>query len=226
LGSLNKLSRKKIFNDYLWLFLSFENKKKGLNDNLNRDELFIVKKMIDGDKDAFKHFFQTYYNDLCNFTNTYVRDTVLAEEIVQDIFVYFWENKSKLQLTHSAKSYLYSASRYKSLNVLRDKNRKERIHSEITDFQSSLVYPEEELLDSAQLRTILDSAINELPPKCREIFLLSKRQELSNKEIADQLDITVKGVENQMTIALKKMRDSLAPYREKIFVLFIIQLFY
>lgn len=206
-------------------FLVLETKNKGLNNNLTRDELFIVKKMIDGDKDAFKHFFHTYYNDLCNFANTYVRDTALSEEIVQDIFVSFWENKSKLQLTHSAKSYLYSASKYKSLNALRDQNRKARIHSKIADHHSQLVFPEDELLDSAQLRDILDAAINELPPKCREIFLLSKKQELSNKEIADQLDITVKGVENQMTIALKKLRNSLAPYREKIFMLFIIQLF-
>ena len=181
--------------------------------------------MIEGDKDAFKHFFQTYYTDLCNFANTYVRDTTLSEEIVQDIFVYFWENKSKLQLTHSAKSYLYSASKYKSLNVLRDQNRISRIHSEIADLNPQLALQEDELLDSAQLHDILDAAINELPPKCKEIFLLSKEHELSNKEIAEQLDISVKGVENQMTIALKKLRESLAPYRGKIFLLFVVQMF-
>ncbi len=196
-----------------------------MNDILNSEELFIVKKMIDGDEDAFKHFFQAYYSDLCNFVNTYIRDTSLSEEIVQDIFVYFWENKSKLQLTHSVKSYLYSASKYKSLNVMRDKSRKARIHLEISELNPKFALPDEEILDLVQLRSILDAAINELPPKCREIFLLSKRQELSNKEIASQMNISVKGVENQMTIALKKLRETLGPYREKIFVLFIVQFF-
>ncbi len=181
--------------------------------------------MIGGDKDAFRHFFDAHYRDLCNFVNTYVRDTSLSEEIVQDIFVYFWENKSKLQLTHSAKSYLYSASKFKSLNVLRDQKRKSRIHSEIADLNLQLTLPEDELLDAAQLRTILDTAINDLPPKCKEIFLLSKKQELSNQEIAARLNISIKGVENQITIALKKLRKSLGPYREKIFALFILQLF-
>ena len=174
-----------------------------MNDNLNRKDLFIVRKMVEGDRDAFKYFFQTYYTDLCNFVNTYVKDRSLSEEIVQDIFVAFWENKSKLQLTHSAKSYLYSASKYKSLNVLRDQNRKSRIHTEIAQQNEGLTVPDDEPLDSLQLRDILDRAINDLPPRCREVFLLSKKAELTNKEIADQLNISVKGVEHQMTIALK-----------------------
>lgn len=191
----------------------------------NNEEIFILKKMIEGDKKAFKYFFDTFYSDLCNFVNTYINDNDLSEEIVQDIFVYFWENKSKLQLTHSVKSYLFCASKYKSLNCLRDRNRHLRVHAKMAEQNIDTINLEEEVLDTQQLRNILQSAINNLPPRCKEIFLLSKTQELSNKEIAEQLNISVKGVENQITIALKKLRVSLLPYREKIFILFLILIY-
>jgi RNA polymerase sigma-70 factor (ECF subfamily) len=76
-----------------------------------------------------------------------------------------------------------------------------------------------------ELKNILDQAIQQLPEKCKEIFLLSKRENLSNKDIAGQLNISLKTVENQITIALKKLRAHLSPYREKLFLLFLIDLF-
>lgn len=188
----------------------------------NTDELFIIQKMTSGDMDSFKYFFDKYYDDLCNFVNIYLRDTVLAEEIVQDIFVYFWENKEKLKINRSVKSYLYSASRFKSLNLLRDTKTRKRLveNMERTEF----IQPdqaEDSVIDSVEFRKIIEAAIDQLTPKCREIFLLSKNQELSNKEIAERLGISVKTVENQMTIALKKLREFLLPFRSKIFLLFI-----
>lgn len=188
----------------------------------NTDELFIIQKMTSGDMDSFKYFFDKYYDDLCNFVNIYLRDKVLAEEIVQDIFVYFWENKEKLKINRSVKSYLYSASRFKSLNLLRDTKTRKRLveNMERTEF----IQPdqaEDSVIDSVEFRKIIEAAIDQLTPKCREIFLLSKNQELSNKEIAERLGISVKTVENQMTIALKKLREFLLPFRSKIFLLFI-----
>lgn len=190
---------------------------------LRNEELFIIKKMIEGDVDSFKYFFYRYYNDLCNFVNIYLHDPILSEEIVQDIFVFFWENKGKLKINTSVKSYLYSASKFKSLNLLRDTKNQKRIVEKLGNREQILTT---ELagsdIDVDEFKKILDDAINQLAPKCREIFLLSKQDELSNKEIADRLGISIKTVENQITIALKKLRKYLNPFRGKIFLLFLI----
>ena len=186
------------------------------------EELFIVRKMIDGDIDSFKYFFDRYYDDLCNFVHIYLHDQLLAEEIVQDIFVYFWENREKLQITTSVKSFLFSASKFKSLNLLRDTKTKKRIVEKIGKTEPLITSEvEDSYIDTGEFKKILDAAVDQLAPKCREIFLLSKSEDLSNKEIAEKLGISVKTVENQMTIALKKLREYLLPFRGKIFLLFL-----
>ena len=195
---------------------------KELNEKWNSDELFIIKRMIDGDKQAFRYFFDKYYAELCNFVNIYLKDTVLSEEVVQDIFVYFWENKSKIKVSSSVRSYLFSATKYRSLNMLREQKSFERLKEKIKHEKS--IVPDQELEtfpNVEDFRNLLDKAIQELPDKCRTIFLLSKKEELSNKEIASRLNISVKTVESQMTIALKKLRSTLYPHREKLFVLFL-----
>lgn len=188
----------------------------------SNEELFIIRKMIEGDVDSFKYFFDKYYNELCNFVNIYLHDPVLSEEIVQDIFVYFWENKGKLKINTSVKSYLYSASKFKSLNLLRDTKNQKRIVKNIgkTEPIQTIELADSDI-DVEEFKKILDAAIDQLAPKCREIFLLSKQEERSNKEIADRLGISIKTVENQMTIALKKLREYLNPFRGKIFFLFL-----
>lgn len=193
-----------------------------LNKEINNEEIYIVKKMIEGDVDSFKYFFDRYYDDLCNFVNVYLHDPVLSEEIVQDIFVYFWENKKKLHINTSVKSFLFSATKFKSLNLLRDTKTQKRIVEEIGNTEPINTTEEEDsYLDTLEIKTILNTAVDQLAPKCREIFLLSKSEDLSNKQIAEKLNISVKTVENQMTIALKKLREYLLPFRGKIFLLFI-----
>ena len=178
---------------------------------------------MDGDIDSFKYFFDRYYNDLCNFVNIYLHNQALSEEIVQDIFVFFWETKNKLKINSSVKSYLYSVSKFKSLNLLRDTQTHRKIVEKIGRTESSQTTEMDgSYIDNDEFRKILKVAFDQLPPKCREIFLLSKQEELSNKEIADRLGISVKTVENQMTIALKKLREQLSPFREKIFLLFLV----
>lgn len=188
-------------------------------------ELFIVNKMIEGDIDSFRYFFDRYYDDLSNFVNIYLHNRALSEEIVQDIFVFFWENKEKLQINTSVKSFLFSASKFKSLNLLRNTENKKRIIQKMAQ-DEPMVSSEQEgaYFDADEFRKILDAAIDQLAPKCKEIFMLSKLEGLSNKEIAGRLGLSVKTVENQMTIALKKLREYLLPFREKIFLLFLISL--
>ncbi len=187
--------------------------------------MFIVGKMIEGDRDAFKFFFDQYYTDLCNFVLLYVKDKVLAEEVVQDIFVYFWESRHKLNISSSVRSYLFSASKYKSLNLIRDRRNQAKTLESFAQANQECATPDELFFENPEeLGQILTSSIEQLPERCRAIFILSKNEKLSNNQIAKQLGISVKTVENQMTIALKKLREALLPYREKLFVLFLIDL--
>jgi RNA polymerase sigma-70 factor (ECF subfamily) len=194
-------------------------KDKEMDDN----ELFIIKRMMDGERDAFKHFFDTYYSDLCNFVNLYIKNQYVSEEIVQDIFVHFWENKKILNINTSVKSYLYSATKYKGLNHIRNIKRREEIRSTLKiERETEIAYTD---FDDKVLRDILNKATESLPPKCLQIFQLSQDAQLSNKDIANKLGISVKTVENQMTIAYKKLRTFLQPYKEQLFFLFVASFF-
>lgn len=102
-----------------------------MKQSVSKEDFFILQRMIEGDENAFKYFFDTYYDDLCNFANGYLRDEALSEETIQDIFVYFWEKKDSLQLKGSVKSYLFAASKNKSLNYLRDLKNQNRIIGEL-----------------------------------------------------------------------------------------------
>lgn len=186
------------------------------------EELFIFTRMIEGDKEAFRFFFEKYYDDLCNLVNFYLHDQAVTEEIVQDIYVYFWEKRQFIQIDTSVKSYLLKASKNKSLNYLRD----ERIRLNIQDILSKTNMDDfdeisDKTLDAGYLNELINQAVNCLPLKCREIFVLAKKRELSYKEIADHLGISVKTVDNQMGKALKLLREFLRPHYNDIFVFFL-----
>ncbi len=195
-----------------------------MKQNMSKEEIFILQRMIDGDEDAFKYFFDTYYDDLCNFVNSYLRDEVLSEEIVQDIFVYFWEKRSAINFYSSVKSYLYTASKNRSLNYLRDRKNQKRISDKLVSPSDFVTNEADQYLEVEELRRIISQAIEGLPAKCREIYCLSRDGGMSNHEIAEELGVSVKTVENQITIAIRKIKDFLRPYNDKIFILFLILL--
>lgn len=186
------------------------------------EELFIFTRMVEGDKEAFRFFFEKYYDDLCNLINFYLHDPVIAEEIAQDIYVYFWEKKEHIEIGSSVKSYLLKASKNKSLNYLRNEKIKLNIHEKLAKItESNFEEISEHSMDAGYLHELIMNAVNCLPPKCLEIFILAKGKELSYKEIAGQLGISVKTVENQMGKALKLLRESLRPYYHDLFIFFL-----
>lgn len=192
--------------------------------NRKNEELFIFTRMIEGDKEAFRFFFEKYYPDLCNMVNVYLHDPLMAEEIVQDIFVYFWEKKEKIHIESSVKSYLLHASKNKSLNYIRNVKTRLVIHQKLTDSNKTSMEMPDHIMDGNQLREIINKAIDTLPERCREVYILGKEKNLSYKEISEELGISVKTVEVQMGKALKRLREQLKPYYHDLFVFFLVLL--
>ncbi len=196
--------------------------KKG---QASSEEIFIIHRLIEGDEEAFKFFFDTYYDDLCNFVNAYVRDESLSEDIVQNTFIYLWENRKNLNQDSSIKSYLYAASKNKSLNHIRNFKTQNRLKFAINDsLQVNQIT--NDYLEYKDLKNLIRSAIDQLPGKCKEIYQLSRDQGLTNKEIAAKLDLSTKTVENQITIAIHKIKAFLKPYYNQILFFFLLAHFF
>ena len=160
----------------------------------------------------YNQLFMDYYTNLCRFAYTYVKDTEIAEEIVQELFISLWENRNELNINTSARAYLYTSVRNRSLNYIR--NEKTRIGHE-NEFALKQIEKVTDIIDFCEreeLQNIINEAVDELPESCQQIFRLSRYENLSYNEIAQQLNISPKTVENQIGIALKKIRTKLSPY--------------
>jgi len=173
--------------------------------NQKETDLVLLELVRQGDKTAFKRLFDSYFTPLCRFMYLYVNDKTIVEEQVLDIFIYIWENKETFKIHTSFKSYLFQSARNKSLNYLRQKKKTltlDQIEDEIID--SDLMS-----LETDELYHLIEEAIASLPLKCKEIYQLSRNEQLPNNEIARHLNLSVKTVEGQITKALKRIRKFL-----------------
>ena len=135
-----------------------------------------------------------------------IRDSKnVAEELAMDIFIYLWENRETFQIQLSLKAYLFQAAKNKCLNELRKK--KETVG--LDGVEVSTINTSVSTLETEELYRLIQEAVFSLPDKCRNIFLLSRSENLTNQEIARRLNISVKTVEGQITTALKKIKKIL-----------------
>ncbi len=166
-----------------------------------------------GDKSSFKKLFTELYDPLVRFVTLYVGCSVTAEELVQDFFVGLWEKRMSLNIKSSLRSYIFTSVRNRALNYKRD-NKPNQYTDDILDNIEDEIWAdvsefENEKID--ELKEKVRGAIDDLPDKCREIFLLGKENGLTYSEISEELSISKKTVENQMGIALKKLKENLSP---------------
>ncbi len=166
-------------------------------------------------KQQFENLFRTHFQHLVNFAAQYVIEQTIAEDICQKVFLTLWEKRTTIDPNQSIKSYLFTAVRNKCLNHIRDHK---KFRSQVLDLdcgEYDLEEPVPEEADDA-LAAQVKNALEQLPQKCRQVFELSKFQNLKYKEIAEELDISVKTVEAHMGKALKTLRTLLKNYSIKI----------
>ncbi len=174
-------------------------------------------------KTAYNKLFEESYSSLCNYAYAIIKDYDDAEDIVQGVFVNFWNNEKKDELVDKAKQYLVRSVKFKCIDHQRKAIVKRKYEKETLHTQEAIV--QEPLTDDSKtgIKDALMIAISELPEKTRDVFMLSKLDGLSYKEIADHFEISPKTVENQMGRAFRHLREKLKSYKELlILMLFLI----
>ncbi len=169
---------------------------------------------------SFTQLFTEYRERFVRFANSYVRDMPVAEDIVIDALVYYWENRRKLKTDENIPGYVLTAIKHKCLNYLQHLQvRKEYsgMAHEYAEWEYNLSISTLEAFDPYELFTkeiqeIIDKTLGELPAQTRKIFILSRYENKSNKGIADLLGMTTKGVEYHITKALNQLRKNLSDY--------------
>lgn len=185
-------------------------------------DIVLFENTKDGCKKSFQKLFEIYYSDLVRFANIYLHDNDHSEEVVQEFFTQFWVNKTQIEIKTSLKSYLYKSIRNRSFNFLRDKRNDLSVDEDLSVINKIVIHEDIHEFDFELMKSCITTAIDELPEKCGQIFRLSREENLSYKEISDKINVSHKTVENQMGIALKKLRSKLKPLLEAIVTIMII----
>jgi RNA polymerase sigma-70 factor, ECF subfamily len=186
---------------------------------VNLTEQELSQALASGDIKAFEMYFKTFYQPLCNYAYTYLQDREESEEIVQTIFASVWEKRNGINIRVSAKSYLYAMVRNACLNAIKHAKIKQKHVGEELALAEVGYEAVSDSVSSMELEARINVALTKLPEQCRLVFKLSRFEELKYSEIADQLGISVKTVENHMGKALRIMREQLREYLPLIFIL-------
>ncbi|WP_280745355.1 MULTISPECIES: RNA polymerase sigma-70 factor [unclassified Parabacteroides] len=170
----------------------------------------LLNRIQQGDTDAYNQMFGLFYSPLCEYASQYISDAD-AEELVQDLMVYVWENRKHLVVEKSLKSYLFVSVKNRCYNVSRNKQSRINIHSYLYDkLKDQFEDPDYYMID--EITTSIAKAIEELPESYRETFKMSRFDEMPNSEIANHLNVSVKTVEYRITQSLKILRVKLKDY--------------
>lgn len=165
-----------------------------------------------GDEKAFELMFKSHYRSLCNFACSFLGDMDEAEEIVQQVFYTLWAKREGIDVTSTLKSYLFKAVHNSSLNKIKQ-GKVRQMHAEhVKHTESEESHSTTQILQGKELEKIINAAIDELPEQCCIVFRMSRFGNMKYQEIADELGISVKTVENHMGKALKLMREKLKDY--------------
>jgi RNA polymerase sigma-70 factor (ECF subfamily) len=191
---------------------------------MNPDEEKIWRSIQGKDGQAFEKYYKVHYKSFFLAAFTYLKNTSLAEEIVNDVFVRLWEAATTIHIESSLKSYIYRAVINRSLNQL-DKNKRDQQHQHELSRRPEETFEIREMEEN-ELKIGLFKAIDELPDQCRKVFKMSRFEELKQQEIADHLNISIKTVKNHITYALKHLNKVLAEWHSlPLWILMIIKLF-
>lgn len=182
---------------------------------------YLVDSIKAGDQKAFEILFKTYYHRLCMYAARYIREPEQVRSIIHDVFLHIWEKRLDLTITTSLDGYLYTSVRNHCLNYQeREKKKELSIYSDLETVLSEERDAWHPLSDDdpidyimvQELKDKIEKAIELLPPQCREIFVLSRMEHFTNREIAQKMNLSEGAVKSQLFRSLSKLRVALSEY--------------
>ena len=194
----------------------------------SKEELLQLNKLKKGNEKAFEYFFNKYYDSILGFCIQFIYNKPEAKGITQEAFINLWSSRQQIEKINGIESFLYTYAKSKCLNAIRDKKVKERYKSKtLNKKERALDY---DILKSmnfdslalTELEELITKSIDDLPEKSKVVFYKKRYENKKNKEIAQDLNVTVKTVEAHMTTALKILRLKLTEYLPLIFVSILI----
>lgn len=168
-------------------------------------------------EEAFDEIFRRHYASLCLYAMRFINDQHSAEDVVQELFVKFWERRNELQINVSVQSYLYKSTYHASLNYLRGKKVRGSYQANVQSESVELSDTTDSMIQG-ELEYRIESEINDLPSRTQEIFKLNRFENKKYREIAQDLNISIKTVEAHMSKALRTLTLNLAEYLPVLFV--------
>lgn len=172
-------------------------------------EQVTLSALRNGNIDSYCLCYDLYFNVLCSYANSILKESAVAEEIVQNLFMEIWQNRDKLPDNTSLRAYLLTAVKNDCFDHLKHRRIEKRYAEEyIKTKQESYDNIFDDIVDR-EIQKFLQDAIDKLGERCREVFLLSRYSYLSYKDISEKLGISVKTVENHISSALKSLREEL-----------------
>ena len=181
-------------------------------------EEILIQRFIKGDQTAFELLFRFYYPGLVIFVSQIISDRDEAEEIVQDFFVIAWTNRNSIHQAASLKNYFFVSVKNRAFNYLKKEKIREKTLSQLKELVENDFLFQPDLFVESELQQQISKAMEKLPARTREVFMMSRFKGLSNDEIANQLEISKRTVETQISNALKVLREALKEYKFLIFL--------
>jgi RNA polymerase sigma-70 factor (family 1) len=170
-------------------------------------DIQLLDKLRSGDENALTLIYKKYWQPLFVSSYNILKDKQACEDIIQELFIKLWNNRHTIEITVSLKAYLFASMRYEVYRQVRAGTARADIFDELpARLQTPAAYGS---VEHKELIAQVNSVVNTLPEKCREVYKLSREEYLSHKEIANRLNISTKTVENHITKALRQLRTSL-----------------
>jgi RNA polymerase sigma-70 factor (ECF subfamily) len=173
------------------------------------DESSLFYRLSEGDVDAFTSIFNFYEPRIFPFVFKMTKSEVIAEEVVQEIFIKLWTNRASLGAVDNPKGYLFRMASNQTITHLRGKARQMKLAKAVAHFVDEESNATEEFLELKEVQSLVHEAVEQLPPQRKLIYTMSRQQGLKNDEIAQRLNISVSTVKNQLTEALRTIKNHL-----------------
>lgn len=188
----------------------------------------ILQKIIAGDEHSFEKVYRYYYPRLSYFAKQYILDSEASKNIVQDVFTELWDKRNSLRADTNLQAWLFTVTKNKSLKMIGQLKSRQNYDNFIRSRQLDVNYKALSEFDTSQLvfeelQLQIQLALDKLTPACRKVFEMSRFEDRKNREIAEELNLSIKTVEAQISKALRSLRADLKDYLPLFYILFLFQ---